>query len=123
MGNEPAGLIVAMVRRECGRMANEERGSWTVMGAVSAGGALHPNKIAASIGDEKEALRWGPDSEIDEVLARAGGGAGDKGRLNAVATTVEGGEENGKTVGVGGEKLSRRGERVLVEKRKLEVIL
>ncbi|KAF7827865.1 glycine-rich cell wall structural protein 1.0-like [Senna tora] len=104
VGDEAAGRVVAMVGGECGGVAGEEGGSGWAVGAVAAGGALDPDEIAAGVGDEEEALRRSADSEIDEVLAGAGGGAGDEGGFEGGAA-VEGGE----TVEVGGEKVGGRG--------------
>ena len=95
-------------------MAGEEGRGGRVVGAVAAGGAFDPDEVAAGIGDEEEALRRGAEVEIDEVLTRAGGGAGDEGGLEGGAVAV-GGEEEGEAVGVGGEGLRRGGEGVSVE--------
>lgn len=52
-------------------MASKECSARGMEGAVSAGGALDPDKIAAGVGDEEERLGRGAQTEIGEVLAGA----------------------------------------------------
>ncbi|KAK7410952.1 hypothetical protein VNO78_02205 [Psophocarpus tetragonolobus] len=43
-------------------------------GVVSTGGAFHPDEVAPHVGYQEEALWWGPQEKVREVLARAHGG-------------------------------------------------
>lgn len=97
---EAAGGGGAVVVGEGFGVAGEECGSGWVVGAVFTGGAFDPDEVAAGVGDEEEALRRGADSEVGEVLAGAGEGAGDEGGLD-VAGVVVGVE----AVDVGGEEV------------------
>lgn len=122
VGDEAAGRIEAVVGGEGGGVAGEEGGGRRVVGAVSAGGALDPDQVAAGIGNEEEALGRGAEAEIDKVLAGAGGGARNERGFDriAIAVAVAGGEENGETVGVEGEGVRRGGEWIAVKQRELQ---
>lgn len=122
---ETAVRVVAVKRREGRGVAGEEGGGGRVLRAVAAGGAFDPNEVAASISDEEEALGRGAKTEVDEVLAGAGGGAGDeRGFESGVRARGEGegGEEEGEAVGVGGEGLGRGGEGVFMEEGELQIV-
>lgn len=101
LGDECAGGVVAVVGGECGGVAGEESRTGVAIRAVGAGGAGEPYQITARICNEKEALGWGAEAEIDEVLAGAGGCAGNDGGFDVVAASVE----EGEAVGVVGEGL------------------
>ena len=123
VGEEAAVGVEAMERGEGGGVTGEESRGGRVVGAVAAGGAFDPDEVAASIGDEEEALGRSANAEVDEVLAGAGGGAGDeRGFESGVRAAAEGREEEGEAVGVGGEGLGRGGEGVLVEQWELQVV-
>nr|DAD20167.1 TPA_asm: hypothetical protein HUJ06_021630 [Nelumbo nucifera] len=61
--------------------------------APPASRALDPDEIAACICHKEEALRWGSDLEIDEILARAFRCVGDNGSLGG-STAALGREKN-----------------------------
>lgn len=100
-GDEAAVRVGAADVGERGGVAGEEGGSgWVVGGAVMAAcGARDPREVAAGVDDEMELLGRGSDGDSGEVLAGAGGGAGD--------------EWGGDAVAVGRER--ERGEAVMVE--------
>lgn len=113
VGEETAMRVEAVEKGERGGVTEEEGRGRRVVGAVATGRAFDPDEVAAGIGDKKETLGRCAETEVDEVLAGAGGGAGDEGGFeNGVR---EGGEEEGEAVGIGGEGLGRGGERGFVE--------
>ncbi|GMN38828.1 hypothetical protein TIFTF001_008054 [Ficus carica] len=114
--DESTNRAVAVVGIERGGVAGEEGRSRAPIGAVSAGRASNPHQIAAGVGDEEELLRRRSDAEVDEVLAGAGGGAGDYRGFDGVTV-----EEDGEAVGVGGKGFRRRGEGVPVEQWQFEI--
>lgn len=65
-----------MVRFERGGEAWKEDGVVGVV-VVGRGGAVGPDEVGGCVSDEEEGLRRGAEEEGDEVLAGAGGGAGD----------------------------------------------
>lgn len=119
MGEETAVGVEAVERGEGGGMAGEEGGGRRVVRAVAAGGAFDPDEVTAGIGDKKEALGRGTEADVDEVLAGAGGGAGDE---RGFKSGVGAREEEGEAVGVGGEGLGRGGEGGFVKKGELQEV-
>lgn len=92
VGDEPARGVEAVVGGEGGGVAGEEGGSGDAGGSGAVGftgGALDPDEVAAGVGDEEEGLRRGAQAQGHEVLAGAGGGAGDYRGLG-VSAVVEG---------------------------------
>lgn len=59
-------------------------------------------------------MRRSAETEVNKVLAGAVRGAGNKGKFEGFVG-VEGGEETGETVGVGGEGLGWSGKWVFVK--------
>lgn len=70
-------------------MASEESGTGAPIGAVFAGRAPEPHQIAARVRDQQQPLRRSAETEVDEVLAGAGGCAGDDGGGDGAAAIVE----------------------------------
>nr|DAD39274.1 TPA_asm: hypothetical protein HUJ06_013597 [Nelumbo nucifera] len=70
--------------------------SGTYTHACPASRALDPEEIAADIHHKKEALKWGPDPKINEILAGALQCIGDNGSLEGSTTTL-GREKNRET--------------------------
>ncbi|WVZ12077.1 hypothetical protein V8G54_016607 [Vigna mungo] len=94
--DESTRRVVAVVGGEASGMSGQECGSGSLGGAVTAGGAFHPDKVAAGVDYQEEALRRGSDAEVRKVLPGAHGGAGGERGLRRST-------EAGDAVEVGGE--------------------
>nr|DAD22538.1 TPA_asm: hypothetical protein HUJ06_024001 [Nelumbo nucifera] len=85
-------------------MASQKGRAWRVFATVSASRALDPDEIVACIRPKEEALRWGSDPEIDEILAGARRCAGNNGSLEG-STAAQGQDKNRETLRVQRESL------------------
>nr|DAD31683.1 TPA_asm: hypothetical protein HUJ06_010534 [Nelumbo nucifera] len=95
-------------------MASQKGRAWRVFTTVPASRTLDPDEIAACIRHKEEALRWGSDPEIDEILAGARRCAGDNGSLEG-STVAQGREKNRETLRVQRENLCWGNKRVSVK--------
>lgn len=97
--NQSTERVVAVVRGEASGMSGQKCGSASVGGAVTTGGAFHPDEVAAGVDHQEEALRRGSDAEVRKVLSGAHGSAGGERGLGRSAAAGEAVEVGGEDVG------------------------